>query len=465
MSTEPRWRDPHEEFARATVAEAMRDASLLDRETTKHDADGSAIAQWPEPLAPEAYHGLAGDIVRTLEPHSEADPAALLIQLLVGFGNVAGRVPHFMAEADRHGLNLFAVLVGPTAKARKGASWSHVRRLLSEVDETWASQNVKSGLASGEGLIWHIRDEIREPQPIKEKGIIKRFEVITTDPGVTDKRLLIVEPEFGRVLQVCERQANTLSAVIRQAWDGDTLSTLTKKQAAKASEPHVSVIGHITADELRRLLTDTLSGNGFGNRFLWVCARRSKLLPNGGSVDPAALGESVRRSREAVDHARCCEELRRDSEADAVWSEVYGPLSEGKPGLVGSLTSRAEAQAMRLALLYALLDGADEIRAEHLSAALAVWSYCERSARFVFGDSLGDQTADTILAALRQSPAGLTRAEMSGLFSRHKSAGQIAAALSALTRAGLARCEREKTGGRSSERWFSLIAKKAKYAK
>ncbi len=34
-------------------------------------------ATWPEPLADEAFYGLAGDIVRTIEPHTEADPAAL----------------------------------------------------------------------------------------------------------------------------------------------------------------------------------------------------------------------------------------------------------------------------------------------------------------------------------------------------------------------------------------------------
>jgi hypothetical protein len=62
---------------------------------------------------------LAGEIVHTIEPHSESDPAALLLQLLVAFGSVVGRGPHFKAESDRHGLNLFTVLVGETSKARK----------------------------------------------------------------------------------------------------------------------------------------------------------------------------------------------------------------------------------------------------------------------------------------------------------------------------------------------------------
>ncbi len=52
---------------------------------------------WPGPLATEALRGLAGEIVRVIEPHSEADPAALLIQFLTAFGNAVGSRPHFVA--------------------------------------------------------------------------------------------------------------------------------------------------------------------------------------------------------------------------------------------------------------------------------------------------------------------------------------------------------------------------------
>ena len=77
-------------------------------------------AGWPNPLGPSAMQGLAGEFVDIVGPHSEADPAALLFQFLVGFGNVAGRGPHFVAEADHHGTNLFTILVGQTSKGRKG---------------------------------------------------------------------------------------------------------------------------------------------------------------------------------------------------------------------------------------------------------------------------------------------------------------------------------------------------------
>ena len=118
-----------------------------------HGSVGARDPRWPDSLEPEAYHGLVGDIVRTIAPHTEADPAALLIQLLVGLGNVVGRSPYFSVEADRHGANLFAVIVGETSKARKGTSLGYVKRLLRDVDPTWVDSRLMDGLSSGEGLI------------------------------------------------------------------------------------------------------------------------------------------------------------------------------------------------------------------------------------------------------------------------------------------------------------------------
>ena len=74
----------------------------------------------------------------------------------------------------------------------------------------------------------------------------------------------------------------------------------------------------------------------------------------------------------------------------ALWHKEYARLSEGYPGMFGAMTARSEAQVMRLACIYALLGCSDVIRVEHLQAALAVWTYCEDSVRFVFGDVLGD---------------------------------------------------------------------------
>src|SRR5262249_24929699 len=162
----------------------------------------------------------------------------------------------------------------------------------------------------------------------------------------------------------------------------------TKNSPARATGVHVSLIGHITADELRRYLTQTESANGYGNRHLWICADRSKLLPEGGHVDPEAWERLRADLADAISFACSAGEMTRDEEARAIWCGVYGPLSEGRPGLAGALLGRAEAHVMRLAMIYALLDRSAVIRAPHLMAGLAVWDYAERSVYFVFGDDL-----------------------------------------------------------------------------
>jgi Protein of unknown function (DUF3987)/Bifunctional DNA primase/polymerase, N-terminal len=418
----------------------------------------SSVQRWPDSLQSDAFYGVAGDLVRTIEPHTEADPAALLVQFLTVFGNIVGRRAHFKAEADRHGMNLFVMIVGETSKGRKGSSWSHVRRIAEGVDHEWSGGRIQQGLSSGEGLIWAVRDPIYKREPIRKSGRVVSYQNVTADCGVQDKRLLVLEAEFASVLKILDREGNTLSATLRQAWDNGTLRILTKNSPAQATGSHISMVGHITGDELRRYLTATEKGNGFANRILWVCARRSKSLPEGGALDRSALQEIISRIARAVEFARSTDELRRSSKARNLWGEVYPGLSAGRPGLLGAVTSRAEAQVMRIASIYALLDSSDVIKEVHLRAALALWRYAEQSARCVFGDSLGDPVADQLLRALRKSTAGLTRTDIRDLFGRNRRAEEIETALTSLDHCGLARPQTTNDHGlgRPSEKWLAL---------
>ncbi|HUG63985.1 MAG TPA: bifunctional DNA primase/polymerase [Gaiellaceae bacterium] len=403
-----------------------------------HPSLSSQSATWPDALDADAYHGLVGEIVQTLEPHTEADPVAILSQTLVAYGNAVGRTPYALVEGDRHYLNLYACLVGDTAKARKGTSWGRARAIVSTADPEWECR-IKSGLSSGEGLIAQVA---------------KGEESEESDESL-DPRLLVVESEFVSALKVAGRDGNTLSAIIRAAWDTGSLRTLTRHSPLEAEGAHVSIIGHITAEELRRYLDATETANGFANRFLWLCVRRSKLLPEGGSLPPADVERYGARMREAIAFARRCGQIQRSPQTRELWASEYERLSAGESGLVGALLARSEAQVLRLSLLYALLDRAKLVQPEHLRAALALWRYSERSVRFLFGDSTGNPDADVILRALRENrESGLTRTEISSLFGRHASAARIGRALDLLHEKTLAATpETETTGGRPVERW------------
>lgn len=398
------------------------------------------------PLGEDAFYGLAGEIVREIEPHTEADPAAILTQLLTAVGNAVGRGPGFRVEADRHSCNLFVAIVGDTASARKGSSWGQARRLVEEADPEWADR-IKSGASSGEGLIWEVRDPIEETR--KKKGDA------VADPGVDDKRLLVVETELASVLERMAATGNTLSQVLRQAWDGGKLDTLVKTNRATATDAHVSLIGHITAEELRRKLTATEQANGFANRILWIYAQRSKALPRGGDIESVNWKPYVDRLRAVLRNSNA-KTLGLNRAAWKIWEEVYGELSTVPPGLLGAVIARGPAQVRRLAVIYALLDGESIVKVAHLRAALAVWRYAADSTALLFGSALGDPTADLLLARLREAPDGLRLTEIADVFGRHRSADEVGRALQALAARELVRSEKEATRGRPAERWFAV---------
>lgn len=277
------------------------------------------------------------------------------------------------------------------------------------------------------------------------------YQEVEIDPGVDDKRLLVIEPELASALKVMTRQGNTLSPLIRRAWDSGDLTSLTKNSPARATGAHISILGHITRTELIQTLTENEQANGFANRFLWVCVRRSKFLPDGTPMPLHELNHLAGRVYEAVQFASTVNEMKRDQQANEIWRVVYPSLSGGRHGLLGAVTGRAEAQVMRLACIYALLDLSREVRKEHLGAALAFWKRCEESARFIFGDSEGDHVADTILDALKRGP--MTQTEISNLFSRHVSAKAIREALQRLSGLGRAKRIEEKTTGRPRVFW------------
>ena len=96
----------------------------------------------------------------------------------------------------------------------------------------------------------------------------------------------------------------------------------------------------------------------------------------------------------------------------------------------------------------------EQIDLAHLEAALAVWRYSLDSARWIFGDTLGDPTADEIWALAKDRPAGVTRSEVRDLFSRNKKAREIDRALTVLEEAGrLTRTSSADRRGRPAEIW------------
>lgn len=405
---------------------------------------------WPEDLPEAAYHGLIGEIIRAIEPYTEADNVALLMSFLTTIGNYIGKNIYTKVAADTHGTNIFTLLIGDTAKARKGTSLGPIREVFKRIDEEYIKTKNVEGLASGEGLIWAIRDKREDYIKDKKTG---EFVKELTDLGVDDKRLLVTESEFATILKRMQREGNVLSPIIRQAWDGYKIQSLSKNNPAIVTGPHVSIIGHITVEELRNHLRDVELFNGFANRFIWQCVRRSKLLPEGPVIPDTIYNEIIQKLVDVFRWARENKgEIRRDDEATEFWKEAYPILTESKDGVIGAITSRAEAQVLRLSLLYAILDKSKVIRKRHIESALAIWQRSEQSVEFIFGDSSGDEIQDRILEALKRGPMTQTEVYVN-VFNRKIPAIRIRDTLQKLSAKGLIIGKSIPTKGRSKTVW------------
>ena len=416
----------------------MSNFTPIDPEDAMLESGSLPEIKPPPVLSEAAFEGLAGEFVEALSVHTEADCAAILGQVLVAFGAACGRGPHLWIDGSRHGTNEFLVIVGESSKARKGTSWNRTKETLSTADPDFFEHRVMGGLSSGEGLIYQVRDEVKAFDPKKGENYI-------ADPGVSDKRLLLIEDEFSSILKQIERDGNTLSSIIRQSWDSRKLSPLTKNNRIAATNTHISIIGQITQDELKKRLTETETSNGFGNRFLWFYVKRSGLLPFGGQFErQREFGE---RFREALEFAQGVGAVGMSADFRTEWEAIYPILSEARPGLAGSLTSRSEAHAIRLSMIYALIDQSRTIRAEHLKSALAVIDFVDDSVDYVFGKTIGDPIADKILTALENGPITLTA--ISALFDGHASRAKIERALNMLAESGAIIVQIDSsTGGR-----------------
>jgi hypothetical protein len=237
---------------------------------------------------------------------------------------------------------------------------------------------------------------------------------------------------------------------------------MTRTAPARASDAHVTVVGHITACELRYHLTALELANGLANRFLLISCRRTRLLPEGGASDPLAGTGLPRVLAAAIEQGRTAGRLRLDQQARELWHHAYIQLAHAhQPGIAGALCARAEAHTIRLALLYALADGERQINPEHLQAALALWDYATRSARWALQGATGDPLAEQIHTALTSHPAGLTRSQISDTLQHNQPAKAIGRALDALALAGRATRSQIPTTGRPAELWTATPASDA----
>jgi hypothetical protein len=256
-------------------------------------------------------------------------------------------------------------------------------------------------------------------------------EEVVVDPGVDDKRLHVLDEEFSSALISSKRDGNTLSTILRCIWDSGDMEPLTKSNRIRATGAHIGIISHITLSELNRRLEETEAFSGFANRILWVCARRQGIVPFPEPMPSKELASLQWNLKGIIERVRGFSEMVFDDDSKDLWMDIYSDLSKDGSGLVGCVTDRAEAQVIRLSMIYALLDSSDVIRPSHLESAISVWKYCEESARFIFSGREINPFSNKIMDLLRSSD-GMSTTDIYNAFDRHISKRQLEEAVTEL---------------------------------
>lgn len=409
------------------MADPEADAAILAAAAVA-PAEPAADA-WPAPPDDAVYHGPLGEIVGAVAPHTEADPVGVLGTLLASVGAAMGNL-RFIYQGSAQAPNLFVVLVGDSSTGRKGTAGSIAREVMNRAYPDW-NQLIVAGLGSGEGLVGYLKANEKQGEP----------------------RALVMESEFGRLLTVMAREGSTLSPMVRDAWDGVPMGRILAREQSIVHSHHVGIVAHVTPIELRAKLSGTDAANGFGNRFIWLAVRRTRLVPFPTSpvehIDPAlfaAVGA-------AIAEAQTPGEVPWSPDARDAWEDLYLELSMRRPwGLLAAMTARTEAQVVRLALVYALLDRSPVIDVPHLRAAHGLWDYAVRSVASVFGTSTGDRHADALRAQLADGPLKWEDAKRAlGV----RSAADLESAVALLESLGIA--ERAKTRLATSKRPATVL--------
>lgn len=426
---------------------------LTEQKVEKQEKSFECKREHIEPpiLGEAAYHGITGEFVRAVAPYYESNSANILIQFLAAIGVWIGPNVNVFAGSEQP-TKIFVVVVGQTGRGRKGTAYHPVRQLLKILDE---NLRLISGMSTGEGVVKTVADNRRWDNETKTYEITPKV----------DKRVLITEEEFSKVLTHFQRNGNILAPIICQAFDTNGLHVQTKVDEMHSDGDHIGIIGHITPEILKKNISGEEICSGLCNRFLWFVVARDKKLPRTTPVPVKVYQTFAYRLRTiksgSLQNVSVASSgtLTQDEEYHTLWADLYDNLSEGEPGRVGAVKARGETIIPRLALIYAILDNSKIVKKVHLEAALAIWQYNAESVQRLFS-AIIDKMEGKILEKLNEAEGHrLSRTEIGIKIGTKKEKVQaINAALENLIANEMIEMTKERTeGAKKGTLYYELI--------
>lgn len=412
----------------------MNDFQALTNAAEDETLDNHRNAPRPDPAC---LYGLVGEVAHAGGDTTEANPYAIAANFLTFMSCAVGRGPFMPVGNTWHHSRQFMLHIGRSGRGRKGDAVSLISRIersLRELSKEATPQVHRGGLSSREGLVCLIHDGYSEGK--------------TEVEPILDKRLLVIESEFANVLHQSKREGNTLSAALRDCWDGVSMKPATKTSRLWATDPHIALIGAVTPSELKGLMASRELTNGFANRFMMIWAERVKILAFPRATPQQAVDELAKRVLEVLTFCQAERWAEKDNmrvelspDARKRYETLYHTeLNDNSAGEhITALIERRAPMLLRLAMLFALCDLTTTVEVHHINAALAWIRYSVDSIKFIFGSAADEvaveETNDTAIKIVEflKVNAKASRTELTTVcFQGHKSKSRIDAALDEL---------------------------------
>lgn len=457
--------DPGGEFDDVPIDDSVGPPSVASVDTPITLADFKVDKPWPSPLADCCFQNAIGEYVLANDPNTEADPIGVLMQLFEYFGCIIGQLlgkdARFRLNHATHYTNDYLLIIGGSGKeGRKGTSLSDAEApVVRGGFGLFIPINRMPGASTGEAIIAALQDPDPEPAPDPEVKLSKRTKPRSSLRMLGDGRLMITATEFSRLQTCMKRETNTLSPVLRQAWDGRTLSLNTKNDPITSSMAHVSLIAHSTEAEFHAGTDNVQKLNGVLNRYQFCMVKASKSLPFPGQTADRhleAVADAMIASRKWIDAADGGREFHLASSGRNLWRGFYD--QSGKPtgdAILDAMCARDTSHVLRWAMRFAALECTAGIERRHLEPAIDIWRRCRESVVYMLGGASRSEALVIHDALSQAGKKGMSRTQISAMFHRHKSRDDITALLFILLREGLVRGITRKNKSHKLEMWYA----------
>jgi hypothetical protein len=323
---------------------------------TESLADDEWARQFP--LVPDiCYYGSFARYRDIMAPTTEAPDVYHLASALVWFGALVGRQVGGRYASRPLYPNLYGLLIGASGRTRKNTA---AERAIELPYDPPANASFYPQLA------YSINRDVSSAE-----GLIKTLAEVP--------RQILYLDEFSIIQKNAQRKGTrTIFDKLIQAYDNPPfMANLSKNDPSRANEPSVSILACTQPRRLAEQMTSEDLHSGFANRLMYFIGYAKERMPRPPDIDQTAAWKLYCDWTGTIrDYVASQSKvyLRMDSAATDRWDAWYMALEGTKDRSEdeNDMVVRLPVHVQKVALIFALSDGADWIQDRHLEPAIAL---------------------------------------------------------------------------------------------